>query len=479
MTERNGLLKIAPHYVKPLQTTIPIFSTFSGILVGAAALPHPQAGQAEGARRVPDQDRPDHLRLVLARRRQPCPATSSTAARSRCRPARAATRASSTRPPTSTPPCTTPSASRSTCSRDGLAAGPHARAANYVEAIGAARRRRAACATARPARSSPSTADVVVNASGPWTDLTNEALGDDRRSTWAAPRARTSCSTTRSCSRPAQGREMFFENNDGRIVLIYPLKGRVMVGTTDLEADMSEPAVCTEDEIDYFIELVVARFPRPSRSTRAQIVYTLLRRPPAAAPRRHRTRLRLPRLPHRARHDRRPGRRRPCSAWSAASGPRSAPSASTSRTRRSRLLGVQRTVRPRVCRSAAAPASRRRRRPSATGSPRYGADVGRRARRAAAAPLRHEGDARDRRDRRRGRRRRAARSQRRVLAAPRSTTSCAPSTSCTSPTSSCAARASPSPVRSRPAARARDRRNRGRRARMVAKSARRRRKMRS
>ncbi|HEV7813241.1 MAG TPA: FAD-dependent oxidoreductase, partial [Leifsonia sp.] len=32
VTERNGLLKIAPHYVKPLQTTIPIFSTFSGIL---------------------------------------------------------------------------------------------------------------------------------------------------------------------------------------------------------------------------------------------------------------------------------------------------------------------------------------------------------------------------------------------------------------------------------------------------------------
>ncbi|MBC7760930.1 MAG: FAD-dependent oxidoreductase, partial [Candidatus Saccharibacteria bacterium] len=29
--ERNRLLKTAPHYVKPLQTTIPIFSTFSGI----------------------------------------------------------------------------------------------------------------------------------------------------------------------------------------------------------------------------------------------------------------------------------------------------------------------------------------------------------------------------------------------------------------------------------------------------------------
>ena len=26
VTERNGLLRIAPHYVKPLQTTIPIYS---------------------------------------------------------------------------------------------------------------------------------------------------------------------------------------------------------------------------------------------------------------------------------------------------------------------------------------------------------------------------------------------------------------------------------------------------------------------
>ena len=30
--ERNALIRIAPHYVKPLQTTVPIFSTFSGIL---------------------------------------------------------------------------------------------------------------------------------------------------------------------------------------------------------------------------------------------------------------------------------------------------------------------------------------------------------------------------------------------------------------------------------------------------------------
>ena len=69
------------------------------------------------------------------------------------------------------------------------------------------------------------------------------------------------------------GREMFFENTDGRIVLIYPMGGRVMVGTTDIDADMSQDAVCTEEEIDYFIELVWHVFPRIA-VTREQIVYT-------------------------------------------------------------------------------------------------------------------------------------------------------------------------------------------------------------
>ena len=70
VVERNRLLRIAPHYVKPLQTTIPIFSTFSGVLSGAAALPDPQAaGHAQGTRGLPDQARPEPVRLLLPRRR--------------------------------------------------------------------------------------------------------------------------------------------------------------------------------------------------------------------------------------------------------------------------------------------------------------------------------------------------------------------------------------------------------------------------
>src|SRR6185312_5153423 len=46
--ERNGLLKTAPHYVKPLKTTVPIFSTFSGLLAAPLRfLTHKQGSTKE------------------------------------------------------------------------------------------------------------------------------------------------------------------------------------------------------------------------------------------------------------------------------------------------------------------------------------------------------------------------------------------------------------------------------------------------
>ena len=94
------------------------------------------------------------------------------------------------------------------------------------------------------------------------------------------------------------GRELFFENKDGRIVLIYPLKGRVLVGTTDLEHDMRDPIVCTEAEVDYFIDLVRHVLPDITVD-RDRDRLPVLGRPAAARPRRPRPGLRLARLPHR------------------------------------------------------------------------------------------------------------------------------------------------------------------------------------
>ena len=270
VTERNGLLKIAPHYVKPLETTIPIFSTFSGILAAPLRfLTHKQGKPKErGAFLIKTG-----LTIYDSFSRD-----GGTVPRHSFHGRKKSLQTLPELNPELKYTATYFDASVHDPERlaldvlaDGLAAGPHARAANYLEAVGT----RDGGVLVRDRETGEEfaiTADVVVNASGPWTDLTNAALGQSTRFMGGTKGSHIVLDNPRLLE-ACQGREMFFENNDGRIVLIYPLKGRVMVGTTDIDADMSVPAVCTEDEIDYFIELVSHVFPHVP-VTREQIVYT-------------------------------------------------------------------------------------------------------------------------------------------------------------------------------------------------------------
>ncbi|MBK8417657.1 MAG: hypothetical protein IPL17_02140 [Anaerolineales bacterium] len=45
------------------------------------------------------------------------------------------------------------------------------------------------------------------------------------------------------------GNEFFFENKDGRIVLIFPLFDRVLIGTSDIKIETPDEARCTEEEV--------------------------------------------------------------------------------------------------------------------------------------------------------------------------------------------------------------------------------------
>jgi glycerol-3-phosphate dehydrogenase len=120
-------------------------------------------------------------------------------------------------------------------------------------------------------RETPFAASVVLNVSGPWTDLTNLALGDPTRYMGGTKGSHIVLDHPDLLAATG-GRELFFENEDGRIVLIYPLKGRVLVGTTDLEHDMHDPIVCTEAEVEYFIDLIGQVLPAIPVD-RAQIVH--------------------------------------------------------------------------------------------------------------------------------------------------------------------------------------------------------------
>ncbi|WP_437584353.1 glycerol-3-phosphate dehydrogenase/oxidase [Paramicrobacterium sp. CJ85] len=266
--ERNGLVKIAPHYVKPLETTVPIFSTFSGILSAPLRfLTHKQGKpQERGALLI-------KMGLMMYDSfSRDGGAVPRHTFRGKTKSLEAHPRFNRDLKYTATyydASVHDPERLALDVLRDGLAAGPHARAANYVEAVGFD-----GGVTVRDNATGETftlTADLVVNASGPWTDLTNRALGTDT-AFMGGTKGSHIVMDNPELLEATGGNEIFFEHEDGRIVLIYPLKGRVMVGTTDIDADPAEPAVCTEEEVDYFFDLVKHVFP-DVHVDRSQIVY--------------------------------------------------------------------------------------------------------------------------------------------------------------------------------------------------------------
>ena len=112
---------------------------------------------------------------------------------------------------------------------------------------------------------------LVINAAGPWIDGTNQTLGLPTR--YIGPTKGSHLVLDNPELHAAIGdHEFFFENKDGRIVLIFPLFDKVMIGTSDLPIENPDSARCTEDEVDYFIEMVGRVFP-DIKVSREQIVF--------------------------------------------------------------------------------------------------------------------------------------------------------------------------------------------------------------
>ncbi|WP_103663375.1 glycerol-3-phosphate dehydrogenase/oxidase [Microbacterium sp. CJ77] len=266
--ERNGLLRIAPHHVVPLATTIPIQGVLSGILAAPLRfLTHKQrTPKARGAVLI-------KIGLTIY---DLFSRDGGSVPRHRFRGRRASRRELPELAPDFRFTATYYDASLRDPERlaldvalDGEAAGD-ATALNYVEAVGGDQNgvmvRDVLTGTEQTI-----TARVIVNASGPWTDLTARALGQPSTLMGGTKGSHIVLDNPELLAATG-GREIFFEHQDGRIVLVYPLKGRVLVGTTDLDADPGEPAVCTEEEVDYFFELVAQVFPDVTVD-RSQIVY--------------------------------------------------------------------------------------------------------------------------------------------------------------------------------------------------------------
>ena len=113
---------------------------------------------------------------------------------------------------------------------------------------------------------------VVVNAGGPWIDHINTTFG--RETQYIGGTKGSHLVLNNPDLREAIGdHEVFFENEDGRMVLVFPLGDRVLIGTSDMRTDSPDEVVVTDEEVAYFFDMLGRVFPGiPVDQT--QIVFT-------------------------------------------------------------------------------------------------------------------------------------------------------------------------------------------------------------
>ncbi len=256
LLERNRLFKNAPHYVKPMPTTIPIFNWMSGIIPGIRNLLNwPTKPGNRGALLIKTG-----LTLYdfLAGRKSPLP-------KHRFRSGRAARALRPALNPgvicTATyydAKITYPERLCLELVQDAEAAYSGAHAMNYVRAQSAK-----GSVVVLQDEVSGETCEVkpkiVVNAAGPWIDGANQAIG--RTSQFIGGTKGSHIVLDHPELVAATGDDMiYFVNRDGRICLFYVIDGKVIAGATDIPTD-DPNAACDEGEVDYLLNSMSQAFP--------------------------------------------------------------------------------------------------------------------------------------------------------------------------------------------------------------------------
>ncbi len=268
LRERNRLLKNAPHYVRPLPTTIPIFNWTAGLL--------PALGRFLGFK-VSPHDRgalPFKIGLSMydrfAGRQNPLPRHSF-----RSRQAARALRPQLHQGVVCTATyydayITYPERLTLELVLDAEQQGRDVHALNYVRAI-EAKGDTVVLADEVSGRTFAVKPKVVINASGAWIDFTNHALqretqyiGGTKGSHIVIDHPELLLAT--------QGQMLYFDNADGRICIFYPVYGKVIAGSTDIPVSDPETARCDEDEVDYILESIRRVLPS-LRLDRSHLVY--------------------------------------------------------------------------------------------------------------------------------------------------------------------------------------------------------------
>lgn len=255
LLERDRLLKNAPHYVAPLPTTVPIFDMFSGLANGAVRF--------LGLTRRPSRRGALVIKTGLAMY------DLFTSARRLMPTHRFRGRAETLK----TWPAINPAIRNSATYYDAWVSRPErlglemlldatasgARALNYAQVSSTGDG--LAITDTLTGERLPVRAQLVVNATGGWIDLTNKAIGAAAQRMMGGTKGSHLIVDSSELLEALGGHMVYYENEDGRICILFPYLGKVLVGSTDIRVDDPDQVRCEEDEQRYMLQSLAFVFP--------------------------------------------------------------------------------------------------------------------------------------------------------------------------------------------------------------------------
>ena len=254
LVERDRLLRNAPHYVAPLPTTVPVFDIFSGLGNGIVRF--------LGLSRRPSRRGAIAIKAglsiydFLTRKRAMMPRHQFRGRRTTLEKWPALHPGIKSSATYFDAWVSHPERLGIELLQDGLSAKFGAAALNYAQLrrtedgqyrvedqIGGA------SVAVEPA--------LIINATGGWIDIANQSLfsPDARPASLMGGTKGSHLIIDNDALRDALADHMiYYENEDGRICILFPYLGKVLVGSTDIRVDDPETVRCEADERDYILQ---------------------------------------------------------------------------------------------------------------------------------------------------------------------------------------------------------------------------------
>ncbi|WP_316359582.1 glycerol-3-phosphate dehydrogenase/oxidase [Devosia sp.] len=255
LLERDLLLANAPHYVRPLPTTVPIFGVFSGLTSGALRFLGLSRRQGRRGAVLIKLGLSLYDLFTAGRRALPAHAFHGRARTRKLFPAlNPGARASATYYDAWV---SRPERLALEMLAEGVAAGGVALNHVQVSQDGSALTLRdsidGAAITLRPR--------LVINATGGWIDLTNAAIGAKAPTLMGGTMGSHLIVDNAALYQALDGQMIYYENEDGRICIAFPYLGKVLVGSTDMRIDDPDTAIASPAEQDYILASLAQVFP--------------------------------------------------------------------------------------------------------------------------------------------------------------------------------------------------------------------------